>query len=218
MKRLRSGGASSRIGSHAMPPDPMAMLLAAAAGGRSSSPVPLPPSPRPPSPHLLDYEKSFDDPELWAALEEGRRPDDAIASMGGSAINTNTNTPTQQRAGAGARWTAAEDAALRAAVAELGPKNWKQVAMRLESRSDVQCLHRWQKVLQPGLVKGHWAAAEDERLREVVGRLGTKDWSQVAAHLTGRMGKQVGWCVRGCLDDPWEGGWMPIYPRRLASS
>ena len=31
-----------------------------------------------------------------------------------------------------------------------------------EQRSDVQCLHRWQKVLQPGLVKGPWTKEEDQ--------------------------------------------------------
>ena len=37
-----------------------------------------------------------------------------------------------------------------------GGKNWKQVADYFEGRSDVQCLHRWQKVLNPDLVKGPW--------------------------------------------------------------
>ena len=31
-------------------------------------------------------------------------------------------------------------------------------------RSDVQCLHRWQKVLRPGLVKGPWTKEEDETI------------------------------------------------------
>jgi hypothetical protein len=28
----------------------------------------------------------------------------------------------------------------------------------LDNRTDVQCLHRWQKVLNPNLVKGYWTA------------------------------------------------------------
>ena len=53
-----------------------------------------------------------------------------------------------------------EDAALKAAVHLHGPKNWKTVATEWlgGSRSDVQCVHRWQKVLRPGLVKGNWTA------------------------------------------------------------
>ena len=35
-------------------------------------------------------------------------------------------------------------------------KNWKKVAESFSQRTDVQCLHRWQKVLNPDLVKGPW--------------------------------------------------------------
>jgi hypothetical protein len=53
-------------------------------------------------------------------------------------------------------WTCAEDEALINAVAEHGAKNWKKIAELVPGRSDVQCLHRWQKVLNPELVKGPW--------------------------------------------------------------
>ncbi len=49
-----------------------------------------------------------------------------------------------------------QDEALRRAVALHEGKNWKEVARALDGRTDVQCLHRWQKVLKPGLVKGPW--------------------------------------------------------------
>lgn len=35
-------------------------------------------------------------------------------------------------------------------------KNWKKVAESFSQRTDVQCMHRWQKVLNPDLVKGPW--------------------------------------------------------------
>ena len=35
-------------------------------------------------------------------------------------------------------------------------RNWKKVAESFCDRSDVQCLHRWQKVLNPELIKGPW--------------------------------------------------------------
>ena len=35
-------------------------------------------------------------------------------------------------------------------------KNWKKIAEHLPGREDTQCLHRWQKVLNPELVKGPW--------------------------------------------------------------
>jgi len=39
-----------------------------------------------------------------------------------------------------------------------GAKNWKKIAENIPGRSDVQCLHRYQKVLNPDLVKGPWTA------------------------------------------------------------
>ncbi len=54
------------------------------------------------------------------------------------------------------KWTPREDEILRYAVAKHGGRNWKKIAEYLEGRSDVQCLHRWQKVLRPGLIKGPW--------------------------------------------------------------
>lgn len=44
------------------------------------------------------------------------------------------------------KWTEVEDDALRAAVKDFGGKSWKKIASRLPGRTDVQCLHRWQKV------------------------------------------------------------------------
>lgn len=41
-----------------------------------------------------------------------------------------------------------------------------------------------------GLVKGPWTPEEDEKVRKLVGELGTKRWSAVAAQLPGRLGKQ----------------------------
>jgi myb proto-oncogene protein len=69
-------------------------------------------------------------------------------------------------------------------------KNWKKVAEKFEDRSDVQCLHRWQKVLNPELVKGPWTKEEDDKVIELVNKYGPKRWSLIANHLKGRIGKQ----------------------------
>lgn len=45
---------------------------------------------------------------------------------------------------------------MKLAVEHLGPKNWKKIAEWVQGRTDVQCLHRWQKVLNPSLIKGPW--------------------------------------------------------------
>ena len=51
----------------------------------------------------------------------------------------------------------AQDVTLKGAVNQHGARNWKTIAHMLVNRTDVQCLHRWQKVLRPGLVKGPWS-------------------------------------------------------------
>lgn len=61
------------------------------------------------------------------------------------------------------RWSAAEDERLRRGLARYGAFKWKLIARECmrSSRTATQCMHRWNKVLLPGLVKGPWTAAED---------------------------------------------------------
>ena len=49
---------------------------------------------------------------------------------------------------------------------------------------------RWQKVVNPSLVKGPWTKEEDEQVRDLVKKYGPKRWSMIAKHLNGRIGKQ----------------------------
>ena len=87
-------------------------------------------------------------------------------------------------------WTEEEDKTLTAAVVANGGKNWKKISEGLSGRTDVQCLHRWQKVLKPGIVKGPWTEEEDRTLGALVMVHGCKKWSHIASQLTGRLGKQ----------------------------
>ncbi|KAL6077556.1 Myb-related protein A [Balamuthia mandrillaris] len=88
------------------------------------------------------------------------------------------------------KWTPEEDALLRKVVLHHKGKNWKTIATYFEGRTNVQCLHRWQKVLNPELVKGPWTKEEDELLRKFVAIYGPKNWAQIAKELGGRIGKQ----------------------------
>ncbi|KAK4388856.1 Transcription factor R-1 [Sesamum angolense] len=83
-----------------------------------------------------------------------------------------------------------KDEILRMAVQRFKGKNWKKIAECFKDRTDVQCLHRWQKVLNPDLVKGPWSKEEDEIIIELVNKYGPKKWSTIAQHLPGRIGKQ----------------------------
>ncbi|KAJ6675405.1 TRANSCRIPTION REPRESSOR MYB5 [Salix viminalis] len=82
------------------------------------------------------------------------------------------------------------DKILADAVKRYNSRNWKKIAECVPDRTDVQCLHRWQKVLDPKLVKGPWKKEEDDLIRELVEKHGNKKWSQIAKHLPGRIGKQ----------------------------
>lgn len=88
------------------------------------------------------------------------------------------------------RWSQEEDSTLRSAVSSNAGKNWKKIALQLPGRTDVQCLHRWQKVLKPGLVKGPWTPEEDAMVVQLVAEHGQKKWSFIARQLQGRLGKQ----------------------------
>ncbi|ESQ53889.1 hypothetical protein EUTSA_v10024320mg [Eutrema salsugineum] len=83
-----------------------------------------------------------------------------------------------------------QDEVLCKAVERFQGKNWKKIAECFPDRTDVQCLHRWQKVLNPELVKGPWSKEEDATIIALVEKYGPKKWSTISQHLPGRIGKQ----------------------------
>ncbi|XP_024966648.1 transcription factor MYB3R-3-like [Cynara cardunculus var. scolymus] len=87
-------------------------------------------------------------------------------------------------------WTPEEDETLKKAVGVFKGKCWKKIAEYFPDRSEVQCLHRWQKVLNPELIKGPWTQEEDDKIVELVKRYGPTKWSLIAKSLPGRIGKQ----------------------------
>ncbi|KAI3617656.1 hypothetical protein CBS9595_003565 [Malassezia furfur] len=92
------------------------------------------------------------------------------------------------------RWSAEEDAALRAAVAEYGC-DWKRVEIYVPGRSGQQCRERWVGRLanipegETQATRRAWLPEEDARLRECVQKY--KTWVQVAEHVGGRSDKMV---------------------------
>ncbi|KAF8379453.1 hypothetical protein HHK36_028889 [Tetracentron sinense] len=99
-----------------------------------------------------------------------------------------TTGPTRRSTRGG--WTKEEDDVLTKAVQRFRGKNWKKIAESFSGRTDVQCLHRWQKVLDPNLIKGPWTKEEDDRIMKLVEECGRKKWSSIAKSLPGRIGKQ----------------------------
>lgn len=83
--------------------------------------------------------------ELEPESIEGADGDDGLEDDGDSP----GSSPGKKRQSlAGGKWTKYEDECLRAGVEEIGAKNWKAISVRFlkGKRTDVQCLHRWQKV------------------------------------------------------------------------
>mmetsp|Transcript_8536 Transcript_8536/g.21963 ORF Transcript_8536/g.21963 Transcript_8536/m.21963 type:complete len:576 (+) Transcript_8536:236-1963(+) len=139
-------------------------------------------------------------PSPVATPESAKLQYEALKS---GSIKSKGGTPAPAR-----RWTKSEDDVLARAVEENQGKNWKKVSECFDDRSDVQCLHRWQKVLNPDLVKGPWTKEEDDKVVELVKKYGPKRWSLIAGHLKGRIGKQCRerWHNHlhpGIKKDPW---------------
>jgi len=82
-----------------------------------------------------------------------------------------------------------QDNQLRLAIHTYGPRDWKHISTRVSGRTAVQCLHRWHKVLRPGLRKGAWSSREDSIILDCR-RAGIVRWAEIARHVSGRIGKQ----------------------------
>jgi hypothetical protein len=125
--------------------------------------------------HLVDNDDSSSDESTLEDISEGNH------------LNLPVKTKPEKEK---ARWTDDEDETLRKLVQQMNAKNWKQIANGLPGKTEVQCLHRWTKVLNPNVVKGPWSAEEDQKLRDLVTLKGPKKWSTIANELPGRIGKQ----------------------------
>ncbi|KAF5737167.1 hypothetical protein HS088_TW13G00045 [Tripterygium wilfordii] len=143
-----------------------------------------------------------------ARIEECCRENKQLTAASGSSVSEGsgilrspgtsspaTASPTHRRTTGPIRrakggWTPEEDETLRNAVAAFKGKSWKKIAEFFPDRSEVQCLHRWQKVLNPDLIKGPWTQEEDDKITELVAKYGPTKWSVIAKSLPGRIGKQ----------------------------
>ena len=62
-------------------------------------------------------------------------------------------------------WDNKEDSMLCNLVYQYGTGNWELIAQNLGSKkTPIQCLHRWNSIMKPALVKGPWNVEEDKKL------------------------------------------------------
>lgn len=124
----------------------------------------------------------------WSPVSDSHENASPRSSSDSSFNSQRSFFPARRSSQAG--WTDEEDNLLAEVVKKFNGRNWKGIAECMTGRTDVQCLHRWQKVLNPGLVKGPWTKEEDERIIQLVEKFGSKRWSAIANFLPGRIGKQ----------------------------
>lgn len=127
-----------------------------------------------------DFEENFDTPGSGGAISH---------VLSTPAVSISYEDIASESSGK-VKWTLEEDDLLREAVEKFEGKNWKKISSHVEGKNEVQCLHRWQKVLKPGLIKGPWTQQEDDFLAKLVSINSVKSWSLIARQLQGRMGKQ----------------------------
>lgn len=119
------------------------------------------------------------------------------------------------------RWSQQEEIRLSAlvqaqGVTALDEEQWAAVAVKMPDRDALQCQHRWATKVNPELIKGAWTAAEDKLLLQLVTTQGPQDWTAIAEHIPGRIGKQCRERWHNSLDPALnKGPWTPEEKRTL---
>ena len=75
-------------------------------------------------------------------------------------------------------------------VAKYGDQSWNRIS-KMVGKSEIKCHKRWLELNDKyQLATASWTPAEDETLARIVTERGAKDWTTIASHLPGRIGKQ----------------------------
>jgi hypothetical protein len=145
-----------------------------------------------------------EDSKLKGAVQtHGGKNWDAVASLVLGRTNSQCRSrwhqafdPSIDRAsGRKGKWTAVEVAKLNDAVQTHGGNNWKEIAVLVPGRTNLQCKNRWYKALDPSIdrVSGRTCkgtADEDKKLKDAVLTHGGKDWAAITAQVPGRLESQ----------------------------
>ena len=87
-------------------------------------------------------------------------------------------------------WSVVEDDRLKEAVQIYGAKNWRKIAEHVGGRTEQQCHKRWNIVLNPEIIKGHWTREQDNQLIKAELKYGAGNWCKIAKHVQGRSNHQ----------------------------
>jgi hypothetical protein len=101
---------------------------------------------------------------------------------------------------AGTIWTPEEDDLLTRLVTKSESVSWCALVSYFPNKTAPQISGRWEKVINPRLIKGSWTREDDEKIIAFVREHGDKDWAKLALLLAGRTGKQCRERYRNHLD------------------
>lgn len=106
------------------------------------------------------------------------------------------------------KWRKEEDELLCKLMINEERPNYAKFAEYFPGKTGQQVAERWDKVINPDLVKGSWTRQEDEIIINYVKEHGPKDWRNLRTVLPGRIGKQCRERWRNHLDpslnhSPW---------------
>lgn len=87
-------------------------------------------------------------------------------------------------------WSHDDDTKLAVLIRESESVNWNAIAAHFPNKTSHQILDRWEKVLNPELVKGSWTRDEDDLITAWVRTRGPTGWTKLAEQLPGRIAKQ----------------------------
>ena len=107
-----------------------------------------------------------------------------------SALAPTRNRKQETRISRSTTWTPEEDEMLTQFVSQSQPVSWSVLATYFPNKTAPQLAGRWEKVINPQLIKGSWTREEDEMIINYVKEHGDKDWAKLALALKGRTGKQ----------------------------
>ena len=86
-------------------------------------------------------------------------------------------------------WSEEEDRILRKFV-QIHGKQWNLIAPKLPRRTPTQIAARWEKCLNPELIKGPFTAEEDQIILKFVEKNGPHSWPSISKMIPGRSPKQ----------------------------